>query len=438
MTATHRLPAWPLLGAFAVLASAGAAAQNASPTRQVESFFELRTGAMRSDNILRVSEEPESGTLYSVGMGVDVDRKGRRLSLKALGDLDWVKYPADTFDDQLTGYFEGKATYQLLPEVLLWELEDTYGQLVTDPFAAATPENLQSMNYITTGPQLELPLGGSLRLKASAEYSYTDYESPNVDNDRYSLAAGLVRDLSSSSNLSFNATTQRTSFDDGRNTHYEERQAFLGYGIEGRRMTLDAQLGYSVLAREGKDSNGFMAHLELRRRITASMSLGVFASRQFSDSGDLFRGQLGQRASSAPLIGLAVSDAFQDRSVGASWNFERGRTRMGISGSRRDELYTRNVSSNRRVDRFDVFFERRLRPSLAVLLQGYRQSEDFETSLFESQETGGGAALEWTFSRHFGTALRYVWIDRTSSNSDFEYLERRAGISVFFRPGNRR
>src|SRR5688572_4751176 len=62
-------------------------------------FLELRAGAMRSDNILRTPAAEEEGTIAFAGLGLDLERDGRRLDYTVQSDLDWRRYPNDTFDD---------------------------------------------------------------------------------------------------------------------------------------------------------------------------------------------------------------------------------------------------------------------------------------------------------------------------------------------------
>ena len=69
-------------------------------------------------------------------------------------DIALVKYFNGAYETQPFGYFDGFGEFKIFPGTLSWIGRDTFTQLVIDPFQPATPDNLETINYVTTGPQL--------------------------------------------------------------------------------------------------------------------------------------------------------------------------------------------------------------------------------------------------------------------------------------------
>jgi uncharacterized protein (PEP-CTERM system associated) len=159
------------------------------------SYVELRSTFERTDNVFRTIGDEVDDTLASVGLAVSYERDGRLLDVGAVGDLEWVEYLDDSYPGQLLGLMNARADWQTPSEVFMWGMVDTFGQLTNDPRAAATPDSLENVNYFSTGPTVNVPLGDATQLSLSGLYSNTSYEESDFDSKQYDLGLGVVRQL---------------------------------------------------------------------------------------------------------------------------------------------------------------------------------------------------------------------------------------------------
>jgi len=153
------LISFPLLG-FAVGAAAGESVS-----------YGVDVGVGASDNIGLVASNPRSEIIGEAGLDFNVQRVNTRLNVNATGDFAFLDYLHHTYPNQTIGRFDGLASFGVIPERLVWVLQDDFGQAQLDPFAAVSPANLQNINYLQTGPDLTLHLSSAAFLMLSARDS---------------------------------------------------------------------------------------------------------------------------------------------------------------------------------------------------------------------------------------------------------------------------
>ena len=174
------------LASFAAHAQSGPiATQNlffndAAGVHQGANYLEAQTGVIYTDN---ASLEPggSADTLAMVGLVGNVSRSGApRLDYHFLSDIQLVKFLSNSYETQPFGYADGDAELKLVPGLFSWLGRATYTQAVLDPLSPATPDNLESLAYLSTGPQFTFRPTLQTTVTVSGIYSYvtTNSKSP--------------------------------------------------------------------------------------------------------------------------------------------------------------------------------------------------------------------------------------------------------------------
>jgi hypothetical protein len=404
--------------------------------RTRESLMEARVGVAQSDNFRRVPTNEEDGTLVSAGFGIDTLGRSPRLQYRAQGDLDWIRYPDNSFGTKADGYFDGDATFAIVPDTFNWFFQETFGQLVSDPFASRTPDTVENVNNFSTGPDLNFRFGAATVLGLYGSYSKLTYDKSPLDSNIVGGGIELGRELSSSSRVSVNASRSSIDFDDdAAGADYDIDQYFLRYSARGTRTRLLADAGYSQVDQLGEKSGGTLARLTLSRRITSANVLELVVSRQFSSNGQLFRERLGRQTPGDASLTLANGDAFEDTTYGGSWEFQASRTTFQLFASRARERYETSVLANRTISSLDARVERRMRPSLTLRVAARYAREDFDNIDFEDTRRSAEIALDWRAGRRLGTTLRYQWFKDDATLAEADYSENRLALELFYRFG---
>ena len=189
-----------LIGFLLALAALPAAAQIGPLTSQSlffdqasnahrGNYLEADTGLIYTDNVTRV-QNGSGDTLALLGLVADTSRQGPRVDYRLASDIALVKYLRSSYQTQPFGYLDGTGDFWIVPGFFSWTGRETYTQTIIDPFAPVTPDNLEAINYVTTGPRFTLrpTLRTTVTLNGTYSYMNSSSKSPayvNIDNHRY-------------------------------------------------------------------------------------------------------------------------------------------------------------------------------------------------------------------------------------------------------------
>src|ERR1700726_3341413 len=211
-------------------------------------YLEADTGLIYSDNVAR-AQNGSGDTLALLGLVANASRDGPRIDYRLTSDLALVKYLRSSYQTQPFGYLDGTGNLWIVPGFFSWTGRETYTQTVIDPFVPVTPDNLESLNYVTTGPRFTLR--PTLTLNCTYSYLNSSSKSPlyvNVDNHRYSGDVTLSHALSNSSSVYITGSHDKVEFTDQvDNNNFRQDQALVGFKVAGARTVLDLSGGYTKL-----------------------------------------------------------------------------------------------------------------------------------------------------------------------------------------------
>jgi len=400
-----------------------------------ENEFSLIAGAIWSDNVLRVPDNPVNDTLGVAGIAWLYERAGPRLRADIDLDATFEHYFDGAYDDRVAGGVRADVTAGLVPGYFDWVIRDNFGQVRVLPTAAITPNNTENMNVFTTGPRFTAQFGSATSASLSALFSRSEFETTATDNDTYSGVFELARRISATTRLSLNALANTYEYEDALATEYDREEAYFGYSLDTDRTQASLALGGSRYDGDVGSNDGFLGRLFLRRRVSPSSRLALTAVSQFSTSSDVFR--LSQEQTGvqrdAELV-IPTVDILRERYALVQWDFARTRTSFGISGEFRQEEYENQTVYNRDIFKYEAYAGRLLTRVLNLRLTAGFTQEEFETGGVEADEMYGIFALEWRPYRSLSWTLQYEWLERTSSLRDTEYDMNRAGLFVTWSP----
>lgn len=404
--------------------------------------YNLESGIGHSDNIARTPVNEIEEDIASAGLEFSLDHATPRLSADLIGNFAWYDYLDDTYDSELLGNFTGDAAFDIVRERLQWVVADNFGQVLTDPFAPATPDNREYINYFTTGPNVVLGLGSQTRLRIGARYSKTSYEDSPFDSDSTLGEVALLRMLSSASSLSLNVRAQQIEYDEqALNADFDQSEAFLRYEAEGVRTVLSMEAGYTETDQEAADDpeSGLLFRLDASRRISASSTVVLGLGHEFSSSGAAFAStQSAAGVGVGAVPGRQTVDPFTNEYVTLGWTFQRNRTGFDLFGSWNDQSYEDNPLQDQTLTSLSAGVHRDLSTTMRLALTGRYGEADFDQPDSNYEEMSAGLTFSWRLSRSLSLQLTYDYYDRTSDIADSEYTENRYWLSLAFGRGEPR
>lgn len=404
--------------------------------------YQLTAGGGHSDNIRRVAVDKESENIGSAGLQFSLDQRSSRLYADMVGNFAYYDYLDDTFDDEVLGNFAGQARFAFVPERFEWLLADNFGQVLSDPFMPATPDNRENINYLTTGPDLLFAFGSQTRLRLAGRYSMTTYEDTEADSDSVLGEIELSRVLSSASSIGFVGRAQQVEYDERQlDADYDQSEAFLRYDAEGARTFLTVEAGYTRIERDAtaNSDSGPLFRLDVTRRLTASTTASLSLAREFASPGSDFAAtQSGQSIGLETAPGRQTVEPFTRESVGLGWTFTRNRTTLSLSGSRDEHSYESQPALDQTLTSGTVAVRRELSPVMSLVVDGAYMRSDFEQPGGDYSEAGGGVTFSWRLSSRVSLNATYDYVDRDSDLAAGGYTENRYWFYIGYGRGTPR
>jgi hypothetical protein len=310
-------------------------------------------GVIYTDNVERTASGT-GATQLLLGLSGDTSRESTRLDYHLSSNLAVVKYLGGAYSTEPSGYLDGMLALHIVPSFFSWIARESFSEVLIDPYAPTTPNNLVNLNIITTGPRLTLRPTLRTAVRLDALYSYltsssaaTQYTS--IDSHRYGGDLRIERAFSERASLYLKGHYEKVDFKDHVDNHnYSVGEATAGYQLSDSRTAFDLSGGYSQLhiydvlstvqgpggSRETLTTEKFDApigKLILSRLITPSQRIALTVSQQLTDNVSSFRLGFDQPVPTAPPSLFATDEPFKQRQYALDWRFQAARTTLNLS-----------------------------------------------------------------------------------------------------------
>lgn len=405
-------------------ARAQAVVQSATaPPTAGTGFVDLIAGLAYTDNASLSGGQRQGDGIGTAGVNVDYLRQGN-LSLNLLGDVSRVEYLRGTFGGSFYGHFNGSALLGKSTDPFQWRLTESFGEGTTDPLAAQTPANLETINDVATGPIVNLHFGAADRLTFFGLYSRTTYQRSPYDSQSYEGGTEFSHQLSGASSLSLQASTERIDYLDrtaasirlgGAVANYDIRQASLGYRAKLARTSIRLRAGYNQLNYSAGVNHGAPLYdVMISRELSPYSSVFLSGQQEYSTNGSSM-GAPGQQATvqagGSVSPGYSIAQPYNLRSGALGWQFNRARTQLGLTATIQQSVYAQRIGPtdyNHRDESLIASLGRQLRPTLSVQLSAQGDVVNY---------TGLHARTQWesvrlSFSKRFARLTVELFAER--------------------------
>ena len=408
-------------------------------------YFDLVAGVAYTDNALLVPSGATSTGIGTVGVDADYQRRGPNLDLQARGNVAWQEYLDNAFPGSVFGRFDGTATWGHSMDLFQWTVRETLDEGIANPLAAPTPNEIETINYFTTGPTLNFNFNADERLSLYGSYSRTSFQKSPFDYRTYDWGSVFAHRLAAFSTLSLQINVAQTKFDrPDVGSDYTDRSAQVFYTATVARTRVLASAGYTIENYGGPSSGGRVLDVELSRRISPSSSVYMRAHDGFTTIGGLIRSGFGTSVSTETNIGAVPRTAspapLEHRLATLAWTFNGHRTSLSLVGSFARQIYLQHTSFDSTVKTVTGTAQRRLRPTVLLRLQAYRT----DTRYGSLDATVSNTVFNVSLLKQFRKVGMSVFAQRTQQSSAFSataaslglltrsYDENRIGLNVSY------
>jgi hypothetical protein len=375
-------------------------------------YLAAQAGLIYTDNV-DFSRQPQSDELAMIGLVGDTSRQGApRLDYHLDTDIALVKYFSNSYDVQPFGYLDADGEFKVVPGLFSWVARDSYSQAVLDPFAAATPDNLESLNYITTGPKLMFRPTLQDTVTLSGGYGRVDSNSKspnyvNIDSNRYGGDVRFDHRFSSSFGIYVTGDYWDVKYTDTlNNTDFTSKVIMGGIQFNNFRTSFDASIGYTKLKLNtddpeitDKNPSGINWKVDLGRLISPTQRVTLHASKQTTDAANLFRISLDQPVPSNQNNQIVTGQPYTHTEYGVTWRIDGIRSTLDLQGVSSTDRYDVTPQDNKDSKSINALYSRKLNSVMTWNIGGSYEDDDYTT---------GGTV----HTIDFLTSLRWVLGDR--------------------------
>jgi len=401
--------------------------------------YDLGTNLRYSDNINLSDAAPLHDTVLEPTVAFTIKQTGANVQISGRGQLQYLDYRRDTFQDEFRGGFSGGLDWAIVPSRLNLVFQDYLSQQDINDLDQSTPDNLQQVNLFVAGPSFYARLGPATRGQFDLRYGNTYAEETEAFNgDRYSAAARVSRQLSQTAEISGNLEAASIEYDPaGADANYERYDAYLGFKLQRTSASLVLEVGHSQLDRS-RVNDSVSAPL-LRGTATWNLSqrsqLRLDFRHQYADATQYLitpKLDFGEnRFTDLNYADVRVDpDVFRERSVRLAYEFTGARTAMRVQPyyQRSDYFNPLAEDQNLKGVAFDVQY--RLRPLVSLSLFVLQERHDYEALSRNDKDTRIDVGLTKRFTRHWSAGAHVRHRKRDSSIPEQGYSENVALLSV--------
>jgi len=405
--------------------------------------YGVDAGVAETDNVTLVPSDQVSQTIAVADANFDYRQQSARLEADAKGNFSYLDYLQGAYRNQLLGRLDGDATFALVQDRLTWALQEDYGQAALDPFTPVTPTNIETINYVATGPNLTLQPGGVSFVDLSARVARADYEISPYTNNRLSGNAAWGLQLSGLSSLSLNLDAQRVLFENTLlNADFDRTSAFLKYALQGARTEISADLGVTKVTADGVSSNGGLATLKLTRTVSAAAKLSLTAGHIITDSVNSFSAvQTGATGAPTTAPSSLSSENYTSNYASLGWQYQRNRTTLALTGRWERDTFPGEPLLDHTLKTTELRVARELTRSLSGEVSGRVYQTDYghavvvpESGSADTTTATVSAGFTWRQGRALEIKLRAEHTAYSVSSGDTGYHENRVFLTVGYRP----
>jgi hypothetical protein len=453
----------------------GGADDTSQAGRQSHLLYGVDVGVGESDNVTLARTDKVSQTMAITDLDFAAAEKSRLLDLSAKGDFSYIDYVQGAYGPQLLGRFDGVGRIALVPDRITWVVQDDFGQAALDPYTPITPNNVENVNYFTTGPDFAMRLSAVNSIGVSLRYSRAQYNGEPFDSNRFSGLLTLGRAISAGATVSLNGETEKVLFDNtAENTDFERSSVYARYALEGARTDFEADLGgtdiddsahtsvtpATDLLPEGtvfqpaSSTRGPLAKLKISRRLSPAARLTLSAGRELTDPSSSFSSlQSGAIGITGTASAIQTSASYTSTFASGSWTYVRNRTTLALSAHYERDSYPSESQFDLKSSGGEISIERRLSRAFTAQLLGRYYKNDYPNATAQQIVSAAapvtsavlnnstdysdalvGFSLAWRHGRALEVRLRFYHDSHDATVGNDTYRENRIFLTVGYRP----
>lgn len=383
--------------------------------------YTIESGYERNDNVTLSETDPVEQNIGHIGLGFALEQNSSAMRASVVGRIDHRRHE-DIYGNTTDRMLQGQFSWMAIPDRLTFVVDDSYGVEAIDRYASDSPGNRQQVNVLMFGPNLHFGLGSTLQGQAELRYINSDAEvTEEFDSDRVLAALRAIRQIDTTSSLSFNLQAQNVDFDNDLFAPDHRRyEGFVNYQRKFRKFEGFIDVGYAYIDYKNRESHDDpLLRGEVRWNLSERSTFSANAARQFSDAATSALAEIGSSEGVPPSVVTGSTTinayAYRETSVGAGYDYSGPRMTLSFHGTLQELDYFDAMAPNETARGIVAQSGYRMGPTVtlaAFATVSWNEFDDAERRKDTNRLYGLG--IEKTWSRHWSSSLSWTRYERSS------------------------
>ena len=371
------------------------------------------------------------------------------LRMNLAGTAGYLKYFNSAYPSHTVASIDGQAQYTVLPRILFWNANETYGQATTNVLAGPSTLNSTNINMFSTGPELIVPITYLWHFRFTASAGRTIYQSHIYPNDtRVDGSASLVHDISRYTNAALEGTYEKIMYSSSGlatgypYSSYSLEAAYAHWSLQGFRNNVGIDVGEGFITQAGRTTTSPMIHLNFQHRFTPHLNGALLLAHDQTDtaaqfSHSLIYGRLPtslNNLSYRPISQNLINGPVQTESVVASATWMAPRTQIEANTNYSQNHYVDNSQWNSVTYGVGAYFLHRLTRHLDIKLNASEERNNYASLYTHDTTLNGSALVGWHVTRDVQLSFGYRFERRSANHGGYSYTDNSIYVGIRFSP----
>jgi hypothetical protein len=401
---------------------------------QTEFLWSVGAGISHSSNINREETGELSENTLSVEGAMEWRRRSDRLDAQVDARVAVDEFANNTFSTEVRGTLVADLDFRMIGDSLLWQIQQTFGQLRIDNLAPDTPANRENISIFRTGPILTQRLGRRSTLSAQVYYERYSFEESAEDGDTIGGTITLERRVGPRTLASINALGRRVEFDERQLfSSFDAQEVYVAFDRQGAQTRLRIESGYSAIRDAGQTDDGVLFRLQVNRRFAPRGTLSFNARSEFATTADAFRyEQTSIRAGLVTRARVATAEPFKRDSVELSYDLAGRRLQAEFLLQFERERFERSQFEDRDRSVARLTIGGPLGPVWSAEVGVDYSDEQLRDTAQDFKDLLVEASLSRRFGSNVAVRLGVAHLDRSAADRTLEFKERVVQLAVTY------
>ena len=401
-----------------------------------------------TNNVQLTPTNPEEDWINTLFAGLMFTENSADLAANIQAQISYLNYSRGIYEDEIRSDLNAAAIWSIVPKRFLWNFADYLSQYPLSSISAPTPNNLETVNAFTTGPDLIVSIDPVNALVLGLRVGNTWLKEGNTDQNLFGTVLRWRHSIDPISQFSINLLDTKNFYTEDLPVipnyllNYLREDLFVRYSRTLLWSNFVVDAGRTRILPEG-DVEGVdkpIVRLILTRRASSESTLGLSYRSEVMDLGtalltNVADPSLPQTITSPPgtsITALATGDIFFIRAGDAFYSFSGKRIGIQTSVFLREYDYRFLHTEDRTESGVYLKLSNILSPTLTANLYGEALRTEYQSITLLTRNINYGLTVTYRISPGLGMDMAISHNGRNSSDPLNSYEATIASVRVTY------